>query len=69
MEIIGQMILIKQDVMIFFGRPNFQRLDDLSGSGSYISDMAIHDATRDVILTGEQSKAQEGLKRRMRKLR
>jgi len=70
MQIRGQMIFCRRkNLLIFFGSPYIRRLDQLSGFCSYISDIPIHDATRDVILVGEQSKAQEGLKRRMRKLR
>ncbi len=39
------------------------------GRGLHLSDIPIHDATRDVILVGEQAKAQDGLKKRMDKLK
>nr|XP_039258441.1 guanylate cyclase soluble subunit alpha-1-like isoform X1 [Styela clava] len=70
MEIRGQMMYIQEDdCVLFFGSPHLRKLDELTGTGIYISDIPIHDATRDVILVGEQAKAQEGLKRRMDKLR
>lgn len=70
MEIRGQMIhMPKDDHILFFGSPYVRNLEELTGTGIYISDIPIHDATRDVILVGEQARAQEGLKRRMDKLR
>lgn len=33
-------------------------LEGLTGRGLFISDIPIHDATRDVILVGEQARAQ-----------
>ena len=44
------------------------KLEELTGRGLYISDLPIHDATRDVVLVGEQTKAQDGLKSCMDKL-
>ncbi|GIY70774.1 hypothetical protein CEXT_523111 [Caerostris extrusa] len=38
-------------------------LSGLVGKGLYISDIPIHDATRDIMLVEEQTKAQDGLKR------
>nr|CAB3251390.1 guanylate cyclase soluble subunit alpha-2-like [Phallusia mammillata] len=70
MEIRGGMLFVKeQDCLLFMGSPNLHKLDELRGTGIFISDIPIHDATRDVILVGEQAKAQESLKRRMDKLR
>ncbi|XP_076823651.1 uncharacterized protein LOC143469725 isoform X2 [Clavelina lepadiformis] len=70
MELRGQMIhLHERDCILFMGSPNLSKLDELKGTGIFISDIPIHDATRDVILVGEQAKAQESLKRRMNKLK
>ena len=69
-EIRGQMFHVEErDCLLFMGSPNLQKLDELKCTGIYISDIPIHDATRDVILVGEQAKAQESLKRRLDKLR
>lgn len=70
MELKGSMVYLKEsDCLMFIGSPLIQRLEELTGRGLYISDIPIHDATRDIILVGEQTKAQEGLKFRMEKLK
>ena len=61
--------LEEQRFFLFMGSPNIRNVKDLTGSGTFISDIPIHDAMRDVILIGEQAKAQESLKHRMDKLR
>ena len=59
MELKGQMIhLPESDKILFLGSPSVEKLDELISKGLYISDLPIHDATRDVILVGEQTKAQ-----------
>ena len=64
------MIYVKeQDCILFLGSPNLRKLDEVKGIGLFISDIPLHDATRDVILVGEQARAQESLKKRMIKLR
>lgn len=55
--------------MMFLGSPRVDKLEELMGRGLHLSDIPIHDATRDVILVGEQAKAQDGLKKRMDKLK
>ncbi|XP_030056115.1 guanylate cyclase soluble subunit alpha-2 isoform X2 [Microcaecilia unicolor] len=70
MEIKGQMIHVPEsNSMLFLGSPCVDKLDELIGRGLHLSDIPIHDATRDVILVGEQAKAQDGLKKRMDKLK
>ncbi|KAF5898591.1 guanylate cyclase soluble subunit alpha-2, partial [Clarias magur] len=73
MELKGQMIhLPESNSIMFLGSPRVDRLDGLDGlmgRGLHLSDIPIHDATRDVILVGEQAKAQDGLKKRMDKLK
>lgn len=49
--------------ILFLGSPCVDKLDELMGRGLHLSDIPIHDATRDVILVGEQAKAQDGLKK------
>ncbi|XP_059469140.1 head-specific guanylate cyclase [Neocloeon triangulifer] len=70
MELKGQMVFCPEsDSLLFVASPFLDGLEGLTGRGLYISDIPIHDATRDVILVGEQSRAQDGLKRRMDKLK
>ncbi|KAL7849516.1 hypothetical protein SRHO_G00211390 [Serrasalmus rhombeus] len=70
MELKGQMIhLPESNSIMFLGSPRVDRLEELMGRGLHLSDIPIHDATRDVILVGEQAKAQDGLKKRMDKLK
>lgn len=65
MELKGQMIHLQEiDGILFLGTPSVEKLDELIEKGLYISDLPIHDATRDVILVGEQTKAQVYLKLR-----
>lgn len=55
----GQLIfLAESDSLMFLGSPSIEKLDELISKGLYISDVPIHDATRDVILVEEQTKAQ-----------
>ena len=59
MEIKGSIIYVEEtDCLLFIGSPVLLGLDELTGRGLYISDIPIHDAARDIILVGEQTKAQ-----------
>ncbi|CAH1777166.1 unnamed protein product [Owenia fusiformis] len=70
MELTGQMVHASEsNAMLFLGSPSVEKLDELIGKGIYLSDIPIHDATRDLILVGEQTKAQDGLKKRMESLK
>ncbi|XP_078258621.1 guanylate cyclase soluble subunit alpha-2 isoform X2 [Rhinoraja longicauda] len=70
MEIKGQMIDVPEsNSILFLGSPCVDKLEELMGRGLHLSDIPIHDATRDVILLGEQAKAQDGLKKCMDKLK
>lgn len=70
MEIKGSIVYENDiDCILFLGSPLIQSLEELNDRGLYISDIPIHDAVRDIILVGEQTKAQEGLKFRMEKLK
>ncbi|KOB72703.1 Soluble guanylyl cyclase alpha-1 subunit [Operophtera brumata] len=59
----------ESDSLLFVGSPFLDGLEGLTGRGLFISDIPLHDATRDVILVGEQARAQDGLRRRMDKLK
>ena len=48
----------ESDCLLFIGSPFLQHLDDLTRCGLFMSDIPIHDATRDIILIHEQTKAQ-----------
>ncbi|GJQ77350.1 hypothetical protein Trydic_g20760 [Trypoxylus dichotomus] len=70
LELKGQMVYCPEsDSVLFIGSPFIDGLEGLTGSGLFISDIPLHDATRDVILVGEQARAQDGLRKRMDKLK
>ncbi|XP_071124790.1 guanylate cyclase soluble subunit alpha-1-like [Mytilus edulis] len=70
MQLKGQMIYLQEsDSILFLGSPSIEKIDELIARGLYISDLPIHDATRDLILVGEQTKAQDGLKKRMEQMK
>lgn len=53
MELKGQMLhLPESNSIMFLGSPRVDRLEELMGRGLHLSDIPIHDATRDVILVG-----------------
>ena len=59
MHLVGQMVhLPESSSILFLGSPTVEKLEELIGNGIYLSDIPIHDATRDVLLIGEQTKAQ-----------
>ncbi|XP_077428113.1 guanylate cyclase soluble subunit alpha-1 [Vanacampus margaritifer] len=68
MDLKGQMIYVAEsNVILFLGSPCVDKLEELTGRGLYLSDIPIHNALRDVVLVGEQAKAQDGLKKRLGK--
>lgn len=70
LEIKGRMVFCPEsNTLLFIGSPFLDGLDGLTCNGLFISDIPLHDATREVILVGEQTKAQDGLRRRMDKLK
>lgn len=52
----------ESDSLLFVGSPFLDGLEGLTGRGLFISDIPLHDATRDVILVGEQARAQVRIK-------
>lgn len=48
----------ESDSLLFVGSPFLDGLEGLTGRGLFISDIPLHDATRDVILVSEQTRAQ-----------
>lgn len=70
LDIKGQMVFCQEtDSLLFIGSPFLDSLEGLTNNGLFISDIPLHDATREVILVGEQARAQDGLRRRMDKLK
>ncbi|CAN8006598.1 unnamed protein product, partial [Ixodes hexagonus] len=71
MEVKGQMVHCPEsEALLFLGSPVVDGgLSDMLRRGLYISDLPVHDATRDILLVEEQARAQDGLKRRMDKIR
>ncbi|KAM9087334.1 guanylate cyclase soluble subunit alpha-1 isoform 1-T2 [Megaptera novaeangliae] len=70
MDLKGQMIyMVESSAVLFLGSPCVDRLEDFTGRGLYLSDIPIHNALRDVVLIGEQARAQDGLKKRLGKLK
>ncbi|XP_014437890.1 guanylate cyclase soluble subunit alpha-1 isoform X1 [Tupaia chinensis] len=70
MDLKGQMVyLAESSAILFLGSPCVDRLEDFTGRGLYLSDIPIHNALRDVVLIGEQARAQDGLKKRLGKLK
>lgn len=57
----------ESSAILFLGSPCVDKLEELTGRGLYLSDIPIHNALRDVVLVGEQAKAQDGLKKRLGK--
>lgn len=59
LELKGQMVYCPEsDSILFVGSPFLNGLESLTGRGLFISDIPLHDATRDVVLVGEQARAQ-----------
>src|SRR5437899_1275006 len=69
MELKGQMMYCPEsDSLLFLGSPMVNGLESLTSRGLFLSAISLHDATRYVLLIEEQSRAQDGLKRRMNQL-
>ncbi|XP_069487423.1 guanylate cyclase soluble subunit alpha-1 [Ambystoma mexicanum] len=70
MDLKGQMIYVfESSAILFLGSPCVDKLEDFTGRGLYLSDIPIHNAMRDVVLIGEQTRAQDGLKKRLGKIK
>nr|XP_032812388.1 guanylate cyclase soluble subunit alpha-2 isoform X2 [Petromyzon marinus] len=70
MELKGQMVFVAEsDALLFLGSPCVDKLEELVGRGLHLSDIPVHDATRDVVLVGKQAQAQDGLRKRLDKLK
>lgn len=59
MRLKGQMLhLPENDLMMFLCSPSVLNLDDLTRRGLYLSDIPVHDTTRDLVLLSEQFEAE-----------
>ncbi|XP_065345782.1 guanylate cyclase soluble subunit beta-1 [Cloeon dipterum] len=62
----GQMLYIPEsESVIFLCYPSVMNIDDLTKRGLYISDIPLHDATRDLVLLSEQFEAEYKLTRNL----
>ncbi|CAG2171458.1 unnamed protein product, partial [Oppiella nova] len=59
MRLKGQMLYVAEtDLVLFLCSPSVLNLDDLNRRGLYLSDIPLHDATRDLVLLSEQFEAE-----------
>ncbi|XP_046624706.1 soluble guanylate cyclase gcy-33-like [Neodiprion virginianus] len=66
MRLKGQMLYIPEaDLVTFLCYPSVMNLDDLTRRGLYLSDIPLHDATRDLVLMSEQFEADYKLTRNL----
>ncbi|XP_078602354.1 guanylate cyclase soluble subunit beta-1-like [Branchiostoma floridae x Branchiostoma japonicum] len=66
MRLKGQMIYVEEsDWMLFLCSPSVMNLDDLNRRGLYLSDIPLHDATRDLVLLSEQFEAEYKLTQKL----
>ncbi len=66
MRLKGQMIYVPEaDVILFLCSPCIVNLDDLSRRGLYLSDIPLHDATRDLVLLSEHFEAEYRLTQKL----
>ena len=62
----GQMIHVQEsDCMLFLCSPSVANLDELSRRNLYLSDIPLHDATRDLVLLSEKFEAEYKLARKL----
>ncbi|XP_065059011.1 guanylate cyclase soluble subunit beta-1-like [Rhopilema esculentum] len=62
----GQMVFLPEsDTILFLCSPRILSLDSLDEKGMYLSDIPIHDATRDLILISQQHSAEHKLKKNL----
>ena len=59
MRLKGEMLYVPEsECMLFLCSPSVMNLDDLNKRGLYLSDIPLHDATRDLVLLSEQFEAE-----------
>lgn len=68
-KLMGQMIYMENnDLMLFVCSPSVANLDDLNNTGLYLSDIPLHDATRDLVLLSEQFEAEYKVQKKLTSL-
>lgn len=68
-KLMGQMTYMKDnDLMLFVCSPSVANLDDLNNTGLFLSDIPLHDATRDLVLLSEQFEAEYKVQKKLKKL-
>lgn len=66
MRLKGQMIYVREsDCILFMCSPSVSNLDDLYRRGLYLSDIPLHDATRDLVLLSEHFEAEYKLTQKL----
>lgn len=66
MRLKGQMIFVPEsDSILFLCSPSVTNLDDLSRRGLFLSDIPLHDATRDLVLLSENFEAEYKLAQKL----
>lgn len=62
----GQMTYMSdKDLMLFVCSPSVANLDDLNNTGLFLSDIPLHDATRDLVLLSEQFEAEYKVQKKL----
>lgn len=62
----GQMTYMKEkDLILFVCSPSVANLDDLNNTGLFLSDIPLHDATRDLVLLSEQFEAEYKVQKKL----
>lgn len=65
-KLMGQMTYMKEnDLMLFVCSPSVANLDDLHNTGLFLSDIPLHDATRDLVLLSEQFEAEYKVQKKL----
>lgn len=62
----GQITYISEsNQLLFLGSPSVQNISELSMQGLFLSDIPLHDSTRDLLLFNEQLKAERDLAKKL----
>lgn len=65
-KLMGQMSYMEEkDLMLFVCSPSVANLDDLNNTGLFLSDIPLHDATRDLVLLSEQFEAEYKVQKKL----
>lgn len=65
-KLMGQMTYMNEtDLMLFVCSPSVANLDDLNNTGLFLSDIPLHDATRDLVLLSEQFEAEYKVQKKL----